>query len=930
MGIRANVILRIAVFLFFVLGLTLGGATRTFADAYAVHFASYKTIKQAQLDIETLGAQGLDAFVHEAQVSGSGKWYRVYVGKFDTRQKASVAATDMKRKNQIEKIFIHRLPDIKVAPVLKAGTVAASSQTGPEKTSVVGNSSTKRYHLPGMPYYDKVKKHHRILFSSEKEAVDRGYYKAGTGKDESEKMVGDTEKPSAPPLKSAHQNVTKRLATAPVEEQLAAAKSRMARQKVLETPLPVARQTSAPPPPPSLAGIEVDEEKTFKEPNEKDIVEPVSNSAVYNQALGELKERKFAQALVTFKDFISRDDTSKEWGQRALRHMADCHYWLGQAGVDAEQDKAQLLIAAEFYKNTLVSFPDPRKENALTYYRLAKTYERLKYYPESIKQFQNLIRKYPDAPYVPEAYYKIGEIHYIDEKYGPAADGFIQYLLKHRGKANTKKSYYLVAHSFYKDKQSANAEIWFRDIVKKWPDLMAMPKAMVLDYGLHKISMLRYAEAANAFSFYVNLYPSDPKNKELMMRLAAAYSQDGQIAAALAVYQQIIQKYPGTKEAGESRLAMAGLGVDKPGAKVFRYVDNIENYLYPMDTYDDLIMRNATGDIAEEAMLQKAAALVKKGQGRRAADFYLEFLSLFPESKRIAAASRGLKSASTALIDEYYAKKDYLAVAYVYFRSFGAVALQEDEYPQISKVAFSLKQLNLMDDYSDVLNKYLKVAKDESVVNRVTLDLAEGLIAKGRYDDAEKMLMGLMNKPSVKKTSLTTGIKKNLADIAYKKKQYEQAVANYGAVVQSGQELQDPGKFYAHYAKSLKEQKDSAQALQNYLTAVKYLSSEKPEKGNAGIAYKEIGDLYVKSNNLGIGLSMYAKALDNATDADMKFWSQFLVGKTYLELDRQDQAQNVFAQMKTAAGPEGFWTKVVDFYMADTQWWEKYGNLVKK
>ena len=794
----------------------------------------------------------------------------------------------------------------------------------------MGNTSKKRYHLPGMPYYDKVKNHHRILFGSEKEAVDHGYYKAGTGKDETEKTVGKTDKASAAPLKSTHQNAAKRLATAPVEEQLEAAKNRMARQKSLP-PLPGARQTPAPlPPPPPLAGIEIDEEKTFKEPNEKDIVEPVSDSPVYNKALSELKEKKYDQALVTFKDFISRDDTGKEWGQRALRHMADCHYFLGQASVDAAKDKEQLLIASEFYKNTLESFPDPRKENALTYYRLAKTYERLKYYPESIKHFQNLIRKYPDAPFVPEASYKIGEINYIDGKYGPAAEGFIQYLLKHRGKANTKKAYYLVAHSFYKDKQSSNAEIWFRDIVRKWPDLMAMPKDMVLDYGLHKISMLRYDEAANAFSFYVNLYPSDPKNKELMMRLAAAYSQDGQVAAALAVYQKIIQKYPGTKEASESMLAMAGLGVDKPGAKVFRHLGNIENYLYPMDTYDDLIMKNATGDIAEEAMLQKAAALVKKGQGRRAADFYLEFLSLFPESKRIVAASRGLKSASTALIDEYYAKKDYLAVAYVYFRSFGAVALQEDEYPQISKVAFSLKQLNLMDDYSDVLNKYLKVAKEESIVNRVTLDLAEGLIAQGRYDDAEKMLVGLMNKPSVKKTSLTTGIKKNLADIAYKKKQYEQAVSNYSAVVQSGQELQDPGKFYTNYAKSLKEQKDSAQALQNYLTAVKYLSSEKREKSNVGIAYKDIGDLYVNSNNRGIGLSMYVKALDNATDADMKFWSQFLVGKTYLELDRQDQAQNVFAQMKAAAGPEGFWAKVVDFYIADTQWWDKYGTVVKK
>jgi len=47
---------------------------------------------------------------------------------------------------------------------------------------VVGNSDTKRYHLPGMPNYDKVLKYHRVLFESEQQAIESGYYKAGTKK----------------------------------------------------------------------------------------------------------------------------------------------------------------------------------------------------------------------------------------------------------------------------------------------------------------------------------------------------------------------------------------------------------------------------------------------------------------------------------------------------------------------------------------------------------------------------------------------------------------------------------------------------------------------------------------------------------------------------------------------------------------------------
>ena len=893
-------------------------ASKAQAKIFSIHVASYKTSGQAQTDLNRVNSLGYTAFVREAEIKGSGKWYRVYAGQYETRQKAADAASDMKRKLAIDQIFIHPLPELKTQTVAKNGRPKESSGTerSPARLVVVGNKTSKRYHLPGMPFYDKVKKYHRVLFSSEQEAISKGYYKAETGvnnasPEEQRKQVDLKEVvKTVLPDKSDGSRGKNDVLTKKKKE--AFAKLMMGSEKITPTPE-------------KLTDIDKSTEETFKEPDETEVAEPHSESGLYNKALGELKEKKYEAALVTFKEFISREDTNKEWGQRALRHMADCHYYLGSQG-----RKENLLIAAEFYKNTLESFPDPRRENALTYYRLARTYEHLKYHPEAIKQYQNLIAKYPDTPYAPEAYYKIGDIYYKDGKYGQAADSLIRYLMKYRGKVNGKKSFYLIAHAFYKGKQSTNAEVWFRDARKKWPDLTDMPRDLVLDYGLHKVSLRRYNEAAEAFSFYVNLYPNDEKIKSVLMLLADAYQEAEQYAPALAVYSHVIDKYPNTKEADQSMLAMAFLGVDKPAIKVFRFMRNIQCYKNPMDTYDTLISKNAVGELGEEAMLQKAVALVKKGQGRKAADVYLEFLKLHPESKKVADAAKGLKTASAALIDESYAKKDYLAVAFVYFKSFGAVSLQADEYPQINKIALSLKELGFMDDYVSILNRYLNVANNESTINKVSLDIAEGLIHRGKYDDAQRILMTLAAKPAVKKSALMAGIQKNLAEIAYRKQAYDQAIINYSAAVHSGQELSEPGRLYANYARSLEQQKQGDQALQNYLMAVKYLDEKKREKVNAGIAYKEIGDLYLRRDNLPGGLDMYNRALASATDSELKFWSQFLVGKTYLKMNKNDQAQNIFAQMKAAAGVEGFWTKVVDFYETDSKWWNKYGESVKK
>lgn len=52
------------------------------------------------------------------------------------------------------------------------------STTDIQTEQIVGNSDTKRYHLPGMKYYNKIKAYHRVVFKSEKEAIKAGYRKA--------------------------------------------------------------------------------------------------------------------------------------------------------------------------------------------------------------------------------------------------------------------------------------------------------------------------------------------------------------------------------------------------------------------------------------------------------------------------------------------------------------------------------------------------------------------------------------------------------------------------------------------------------------------------------------------------------------------------------------------------------------------------------
>jgi len=72
-------------------------------------------------------------------------------------------------------------PPTRAAPGLPGGAsfgTESASVGRPEKMRVIANSKSKRYHLPGMKYYDKIPADRRVIFTSEEAARQAGYSKS--------------------------------------------------------------------------------------------------------------------------------------------------------------------------------------------------------------------------------------------------------------------------------------------------------------------------------------------------------------------------------------------------------------------------------------------------------------------------------------------------------------------------------------------------------------------------------------------------------------------------------------------------------------------------------------------------------------------------------------------------------------------------------
>jgi cytoskeleton protein RodZ len=87
---------------------------------------------------------------------------------------SSLAMLGSKARELQKRVLISAILPSNGAKDFSEGLLSSSLR----KIKVVGNRDSKRYHLPGMKYYDKVEGYHRVEFDSEEEAIRAGYHKA--------------------------------------------------------------------------------------------------------------------------------------------------------------------------------------------------------------------------------------------------------------------------------------------------------------------------------------------------------------------------------------------------------------------------------------------------------------------------------------------------------------------------------------------------------------------------------------------------------------------------------------------------------------------------------------------------------------------------------------------------------------------------------
>ena len=77
---------------------------------YTLQIASYPNANEARKHLDNLAKAGMKTFVREKELGDKGRWFRVYIGGYETKKEAEKFAKRYQKDKLIKSYFVAKMP----------------------------------------------------------------------------------------------------------------------------------------------------------------------------------------------------------------------------------------------------------------------------------------------------------------------------------------------------------------------------------------------------------------------------------------------------------------------------------------------------------------------------------------------------------------------------------------------------------------------------------------------------------------------------------------------------------------------------------------------------------------------------------------------------------------------------------------------------
>lgn len=522
-----------------------------------------------------------------------------------------------------------------------------------------------------------------------------------------------------------------------------------------------------------------------------------------------------------------------------------------------------------------------------------------------------------------EALYAEAVDLYRKGKYSTAIDSFRSYIRQFAGGPRSKACFYWIAECHSQMQDPKKADEAFGEAIRRWPDYLDIPRETLVSLGFHYFRQGVFDNVIGVFSYYINLYPQDPFRKEMSYLIARSLTEMQQYDSALRAFSAVIEKYPDTKEAMESAVIMANIGVKTPGLKLPAHMAGAEHYRDPVATYDKVLEKDLPSlELTERILFQKAYALYQRKQYREAFQASFTQLRRFPNGRCREAGLQTLKGSTELLVHEDYARGDYLRVADTFLSAYEGAWVKSVDFETGYRITDSLRRVGLYREARRVADHLLMTERDGRYRNALLVIAADVSYRERHYDEAERLVTELSRQAAMLDREDRQALQRLQGDLYLRKGQYPKAAASYADV--AGEGMPDAPALHRSYGVALRFSDACPSALQQFQLAIR--QSEKNKAANSQVlqdALAGAGDCYLMTRKYTEAVAAYKQAVESVQGGSQNPWTLYHLGKGYVEMKNLTEANRVFSELKVRTGDD-FWNKTIDYTLSEAAWTEKY------
>ncbi|OGL63609.1 MAG: hypothetical protein A3J27_13230 [Candidatus Tectomicrobia bacterium RIFCSPLOWO2_12_FULL_69_37] len=347
---------------------------------------------------------------------------------------------------------------------------------------------------------------------------------------------------------------------------------------------------------------------------------------LFRFAIREFQRGLYLRAIPLLARFVEKFPQHSEH-QRAIYMLADSHFFVASTGVPAEYVKA-----VQVYEEALKKYPDA-PQMPLAYFRVGQSYQAQQKPAEAQVAFRTLIQKVPNSSLAPRAQVEIAKRFMELGDPRNAIVEFEKILRNYPNSPAEQEAHFGVADAMVSQGLYSQALVRYEVGNRRWPTFLKVNPGSLYNYAETLFQARRYPQAAQAYLQMVNIDPSAEFAHRALARLGDLYLQDKRRDEALKVYTRVIRRYPLSEGSMVSLIRLGDLVSEGEFKLEGEHIFPMAYVRDPLATYRRVIELAPTNQLAEVAYLRIAGYLKKRGEFQKALETLQEFYKKYPASQ---------------------------------------------------------------------------------------------------------------------------------------------------------------------------------------------------------------------------------------------------------------------------------------------------------